>query len=151
MMMGQHVYILPGVFEQGPGIRLNASFVDKEGEAAYVWAAGSKDTLERRAVTLGTYDEATDSYEITEGLTVEDYVAPVGPGLAEGQQVVKYNSESYGDEDADSSAAAEGSAFGEEYFEGEGSVFGEENFEDDAPTDEQENMEEAPATLVAAG
>ena len=175
MMMGQHLYILPGVFEQGQGIHLNSSFVEQDGDAAYVWAASSKDTLERRAVTLGAYDEATDSYEIAEGITVEDYVTPVAPGLAEGQKVVKYDSESYSEEDADSSADAEGSSYGEEYYEGEesaageefyegeGSALDEENFEDgdsapveedygdDEPTEEQEHMEEAPATLVAAG
>ncbi len=115
MMMGQHVYIMAGRFpQQGEGVSLNASFVEQEGDAAYVWAASSKDTLERRAVTLGEYDPESDSYQIVEGLTVEDYVAQPGPNLSEGSSVVKYDTESFGD-DADSSLS------GEEY-EGEGSV-----------------------------
>lgn len=130
MMMGQHVYILPGEPEQAQGVRLNASFVEQEGDAAFVWAAGSKDTLERRAVTLGEYDEAADSYQILEGLSVDDYVAQPTPDLAEGQKVVKYDSETYNDEEADASAAdgesfGEGSAMGGEYY-GEGSAMGEE-------------------------
>lgn len=123
MMMGQHVYILPGGFDQAQGIRLNASFVEQEGDAAYVWAASSKDTLERRTVTLGAYDETGDSYPILDGLSAEDYVAQPAPGLAEGQKVVKYDSESFNDEDAD------GSAMGEEFF-GDGSAMGEEFFGD---------------------
>ena len=115
MMMGQHVYIMAGRFpQQGEGVSLNASFVEQEGDAAYVWAASSKDTLERRAVTLGEYDPESDSYQIVEGLSVEDYVAQPGPNLSEGSSVVKYDTESFGD-DADSSLS------GEEY-EGEGSV-----------------------------
>lgn len=103
MMMGQHVYIMAGQFEQGTGVSLNSSFVEQDGEDAWVWAASGKDTLERRAVKLGEYDPERDLYPILEGLTVEDYVAPVAPGLSEGRSVVKYDSESFGEGDADSS------------------------------------------------
>lgn len=141
MMMGQHVYILPGSFDQAQGVWLNASFVEQEGDTAYVWVSGSKDTLERRTVTLGNYDETADRYPILDGLSAEDYVAQPAPGLASGQAVVKYDSESFNDEDADSSAMGEafygdGSAMDETFFS-DGSVAGEVLFGDDcAPVGE---------------
>jgi HlyD family secretion protein len=128
MMMGQHVYILPGTRPEGEGIVLNAAFVDKEGENAFVWAASGKDTLEKRSVTLGQYNEASDSYPILDGLTLEDYVAQCSPSLAEGKAVVKYDAESYGQEEGDSSAPgeelepADGSMMTEEEYMGEGSM-----------------------------
>lgn len=133
MLMGQHVYILPGSFDQRQGIQLNASFVEQEGDTAYVWAAGNRDTLERRAVTLGQYDEFADSYQILEGLTAEDYVAQPAPGLTEGQKVVKYDSESFDDADADTSAGADdfgdGSAIPEDFY-GDGSAIPEDFYGD---------------------
>ena len=48
----------------------------QEGDGtAYVWAADSQDKIEKRQVTLGEYDGELDLYEITEGLTREDYIA----------------------------------------------------------------------------
>lgn len=98
MMMGQHVYILPYALDRsnGTGVVLPASFVvDPEG-AAYVWAAGSKDTLEKRSVTLGAYDDVLMTYAIESGLTTEDYIADPASALTEGQAVVKYDASSYG-------------------------------------------------------
>lgn len=129
LMMGQHVYILPGTYEQGDGIHIHSSFLEQEGEQAFVWACSSKDTLERRAVTLGDYDEASDSYLITEGLGVEDYIALPGPGLSEGSRVVKYDSESASEGEGEVSAPGTGtSAFGEEFYE-DASALGEEFYE----------------------
>lgn len=125
MMMGQHVYILPG--ETGPdgSLLLPASYiVDAEGDA-FVWAADKHDTLEKRVVTLGDYDELTDSYAITEGLTLDDYIAVPEDSLAVGDGVTKYdaNSYSFGEDAGDSSAV-----YDEEGYTDEG--FSEEVFED---------------------
>ena len=111
MMMGQHLYILPGTFSQGYGIHLSSAFVVKEGDNAFVWAATSKDTLEKRPVTLGEYNEANDSYLITEGLSMEDYIVSPANGLTEGLPVVKYDSQSYDFGDGDSSMEGESSAW----------------------------------------
>lgn len=101
LMMGQHVYILPGALEEGTGISLPAEFLILEDDSAYVWAASSRDTLEKRAVTLGDYNDATDSYEIVDGLTLDDYIASPDDSLAEGMIVVKYDADSYGFSDGE--------------------------------------------------
>lgn len=118
MMMGQHVYILPG--ETGPdgALLLPASYIVDADSNAFVWAAGKHDTLEKRAVTLGDYDEVTDSYAITDGLTLDDYIAVPEDSLAEGDAVTKYDASSYsfGEDAGDSSAVYEEGAIGEEVY-----------------------------------
>ena len=109
MMMGQHVYILPGTFStpNPNGISLASAYLVREGDAAYLWAASSKDTLEKRQVTLGDYDEAADTYLITEGLSVEDYIAMPAENLTEGEAVIKYDSDSYGFSDGEEGDGSE--------------------------------------------
>ncbi len=118
MMMGQHVYILPG--ETGPdgALLLPASYIVDADSNAYVWAAGKNDTLEKRAVTLGDYDEATDSYAITDGLTLDDYIAVPEDKLSEGDAVTKYDASSYsfGEDTGDSSAVYEEGGMDEEVY-----------------------------------
>ena len=43
--------------------------------SAYVWAEGSHGKLEKRTVTLGEYNEETDLYDVTGGLSETDYIA----------------------------------------------------------------------------
>lgn len=59
-----------------------------EGETAYVWAADSRNKLEKRPVKLGEYDEALGAYEILSGLTEDDYIAFPMEGLYEGVTAV---------------------------------------------------------------
>lgn len=86
LMLGQHVYLELDAGENptGTGLWLPEYYIcydeTEEGDAgetasAYVWAANSKDRLEKRYVTLGAYDEMRMAYEILDGLTVEDYIA----------------------------------------------------------------------------
>lgn len=115
LMMGQHVYILPSALESGTGISLPAEFLILEDDSAYVWAASSRDTLEKRAVTLGEYNEETDSYEITDGLTLDDYVASPDDSLTEGMSVVKYDADSYGFSDGEEALDGDASWSGEDF------------------------------------
>ena len=81
LMLGQHVYIEPdngqmNAGEEGTGFYLPSYFIcDLDTDQPYVWAADSRDKLEKRVVTLGNYNIEADSYEIMEGLTLEDCIA----------------------------------------------------------------------------
>lgn len=91
LMLGQHVYIEMdfGQEEEKEGLWLPSYYIVQEDGEAYVWAANSKDKLEKRDVTLGEYDEDLMEYEILDGLTTEDYIAFPEDGLAEGMSVEK--------------------------------------------------------------
>ena len=81
LMLGQHVYIEPdngqmNAGEEGAGFYLPSYFIcNLDTEEPYVWAADSRDKLEKRVVTLGNYNIESDSYEIMEGLALEDCIA----------------------------------------------------------------------------
>lgn len=76
LILGQHVYLeLQQEEGETAGIGISSAFLcyDEDG-SAYVWAEkGSR--LEKRSVTLGEYNAMADVQQITEGLTLEDYIA----------------------------------------------------------------------------
>lgn len=82
LILGQHVY-LEILTEEGQttGPSISSAFICYEEDgSAYVWAEkGSK--LEKREVVLGEYNPMTDAQEITEGLSMEDYIAFPDPEL----------------------------------------------------------------------
>ena len=107
LMMGQHVYIEldKGQAEAKTGIWLPSSFIDQNG-GTFIWAATSRDRLEKREVTLGDYDKELDQYEILDGILAADYVAIADISLKEGAPVTRYDEayfeeEDWGEEDAD--------------------------------------------------
>ena len=65
--------------------------VDIDGSSARVWARDGRGRLENRAVTLGAYDEWLDQYEITEGLSLDDYIAFPREELTEGTAVERFD------------------------------------------------------------
>lgn len=76
VILGQHVY-LEILTEDGEtsGVSIGSAFVCfEEDGSAYVWAE-QKGKLEKRAVTLGDYNDMMDTYAILDGLTEEDYIA----------------------------------------------------------------------------
>ena len=79
LMLGQHVVIEPdyGQAEAKDGIWLSSGWITQdENGAAYVWAAKEAGArLEKRSVTLGSYDENMDEYEIVSGLDKGEYLA----------------------------------------------------------------------------
>lgn len=75
LVLGQHVYIEPADSAQRDGLWLDASFVVEEDGTHYVWAADGNDELEKRAVTVGEFDEEFYRYEIVSGLAFEDRIA----------------------------------------------------------------------------
>ena len=51
-----------------------------------MYAAGSKDRIEKRSVSVGSYDEETDTYEITAGLAPSDRIAFPSEGIHAGMK-----------------------------------------------------------------
>ena len=97
LLLGQHVYIEPGAGgDAAGGLMLPEFYIsDVEGEP-WVWAASERDTLEKRAVTLGAYDEAAGQYEILSGLTLRDYIAFPEDRLFAGMALVYMDESSFG-------------------------------------------------------
>lgn len=86
MMIGQHVYITLGKQETDKGIWLNADYVVRDGDTAYVWLANTNGVLEKRTVTIGRHNEEANTYEITDGLTLDDYLAFPTDDCKEGEK-----------------------------------------------------------------
>lgn len=97
LILGQHVYIELdfGQTEEKEGIWLTSSYVVQEENKAYVWAASSRDRLEKREVELGEYDVDLDQYQILSGITEEDYIAWPMEGLYEGVTTVTDMADQY--------------------------------------------------------
>ena len=96
LLLGQHVYIEAdnGQEDQPEGIYLPAYYlndIDEQAKTAWVWAANSKNKLERRTLTLGDYLEESDSWLITDGLTLEDLLAIPDDTLEEGMKTEEYD------------------------------------------------------------
>ena len=77
LIMGQHLYMeryTEG--EDATGVTVSSAYICYEDDgSAYVWAENSRGKLEKRAVTLGAYNENTDNYQVTDGLSETDYIA----------------------------------------------------------------------------
>ncbi len=107
LLMGQHVYIQPGASSDetnANAMQLSSSYlVQNDDGSYYVWAANSRNKLEKRSVTVGDYNEYTDTYAILDGLSKDDYIAFPEDGLEEGQKTKQYEEsqteEQTGDED----------------------------------------------------
>ncbi len=77
LILGQHLYIEQdnGQGEKKDGLYIPSYYLMEEDGGYRIWKRGSFETLEKAVVEVGTYDEMTDSYEITNGLTKDDYIA----------------------------------------------------------------------------
>ncbi|MBQ8829993.1 MAG: efflux RND transporter periplasmic adaptor subunit [Oscillospiraceae bacterium] len=97
LFMGQHVYIEPGETgeEKQDGVWLPSYFISDIETSPWVWAANSRDKLEKRSLTLGEYDPMTDTYYIESGLEAEDYIAFPDETLEEGMPVSKYDEDMF--------------------------------------------------------
>lgn len=92
LLLGQHVYLEREVEEdsQPKGPSISSAFVCYEEDGStYVWAE-ENGKLAKRPVTLGEYNPMTDSQEISDGLSLEDYIAFPDPELCkEGAPVTR--------------------------------------------------------------
>lgn len=91
LMLGQHVFMEPdmGQNNRKEGLWLSSAYLVTEGNDAYVWVSDDKDKLEKRKVSTGEYDADLDEYEITDGLTAEDYIAFPDASYEEGMPCTK--------------------------------------------------------------
>lgn len=109
LILGQHVYIEldQGQEEVKEGVWLYGYYIVQDEEKPYVWAANSRNRLEKRYVELGAYDSDMDEYEIVSGLTADDYITWPMQGMYEGvttvtdESEVDYSSPLYNQEPAD--------------------------------------------------
>lgn len=90
LMLGQHVYIEPDIGQQEvkTGIWLSDVFLNDVDSDPYVWADNGNGKLEKRKVTLGSYDENMMEYQITDGLAEDDAITFPEDGLVEGMKTV---------------------------------------------------------------
>lgn len=110
LILGQHVYMEEdqGQMEEKDGLWLEEYYLFFEDDQAYVWLANESNVIEKRPVTLGEYDEEEMKYEITEGLTQEDYIAMPFDGISEGDPVI------YNDFTTDTGNSLDGDLTGDE-------------------------------------
>lgn len=82
LILGQHIYMeLEAEEVETSGVRISSAFFCYEEDGSvYVWAE-KRGRLEKRSVTLGEYNPMQDTYEVTEGLSGEDYIAFPDPEL----------------------------------------------------------------------
>ena len=82
---------MTGDEDQKDGLWLEDYYIMQEDDGkAYVWMADSNNQLTKHEVTLGDYDEDEMKYEITDGLTQDDYITVPQDGIQEGAPVI-YN------------------------------------------------------------
>lgn len=105
LLLGQHLYMeVTGGEMPMEGLWIPQSFMtdfanDEETweMSAAVYAANAQGKLESRTVKLGMYDDMTGCYEITEGISGEDYLAdPSNPDCAVGAAVSYRDASDFG-------------------------------------------------------
>ena len=90
LMMGQHVYIEldVGQTDASDVLQIPEYYLLFEQERTFVYAVSNRGTIEKRAVTLGAYDEMLGTYEVISGLTAEDRIAFPDETVAVGMSAV---------------------------------------------------------------
>ena len=91
LLLGQHLFIEPdyGQTEVMEGLWLDSSYICYEEDgSAYVWAANSRNRLEKRTIEVGKTNDERYVTEILSGLTEEDLIAWPMDGLYEGVATV---------------------------------------------------------------
>lgn len=98
LMLGQHVYIEP----YGEGMEVSLGLpsyylfdMNDSMTKAYVWAENAQGKLEKREVALGMYNEWMDSYEITGGLGIKDYIAFPADDLKPGMKCEEFDEDAF--------------------------------------------------------
>ncbi len=137
LLLGQHVYIENdlGQDEEKTGLYLPEYFLtDIEEGKASVWAQNKNGKLEKRALTIGSYDEMMGTYEILSGLDASDFIAYPDETLKEGMTCVEFDPNTF--EPEDGGDIEEGGYIEEGVYE-EGPMDGEMFEEDMMPEEDQ--------------
>ena len=93
-IIGQHVYIEPDYGQGDIGeesILLPSYYINDAKTTPWVWARDGRERLEKRTVTLGTYDSDMDAYEVKNGLEAQDFIAAPNDTLKAGMKCVEFD------------------------------------------------------------
>lgn len=96
LMLGQHVYI-ENDYGQGAakeGVWLYDFYIIREDGKCYVWVETANGRIEKREIILGEFDDQMLSYEVTAGLSLEDYVAYPEERIVDGMKTTRSFEES---------------------------------------------------------
>lgn len=134
LMMGQHVLIEQdfGQDEEREGIWLPSAYLKIDEDKYFVWVSNKRDRLELREVTVGEYDEDLDSYEITDGLEMDDCIASDTGSLQENMKTTTDISEVDSTDEYYESETSDD----EIYDSGEDAYYDDESSDDDIYYDE---------------
>lgn len=96
LFLGQHVVVEPLGAAVRKGLWLFEDYIiGADGDSPYVWA-DSNGRIKKTYVTLGEYDAMIGSWQITEGLTINDYIAYPDGNISDGMKTTtEYSEESY--------------------------------------------------------
>lgn len=138
LILGQHVFVEPdvGQCDEREGVWLPSFYICDIDSAPYVWKSGARDRLTKQPVQLGLYDQESDSYEISSGVEMEDYLAFPDESCVEGAKTQPYSEDSFNAGDDEFFMDGDG-------FEGmDGGEFGEmEGFAEDGGLDDMQAMD----------
>lgn len=90
LKVGQHIIVeldLSLDTEKREGLWLDEYYICDIDTSPYVWCKGKNETLEKRSIEVGEYDEENAKYEIKSGLSESDYIAFPEEFLTEGMSV----------------------------------------------------------------
>ena len=98
LILGQHVYVEPdyGQSRQLEGLWIPEYYICSIDSSPYVWAANSRDKLEKRSVVLGEADAELGLRQVTGGLSLTDYIAFPQEGLSAGRPADRFSQENFG-------------------------------------------------------
>lgn len=85
LLIGQHVLIDLNANEETSSIlKLPASFLFSEGDYFFVWAVDADGRIEKRNITVVAYEEETECFQVSGGLTLRDRIAFPDPTVHAG-------------------------------------------------------------------
>ena len=85
-----------GQSRRADGLWLPDWYICDADSSPWVWAANSRDKLEKRSVVLGEEDAELGLRQIVSGLSLTDYIAFPQEGLRAGQSVDRFSEQSFG-------------------------------------------------------
>lgn len=125
LILGQHIYVEPdyGQAQRSEGLWLPNWYICDADSSPYVWAANSRNRLEKRSVTLGEEDAELGLRQVVNGLELTDYIAFPQEGLSTGQRVDRFSQQSFGGEVYASDSNAVFASGGDAVFASDGDAF----------------------------
>ncbi len=137
LMIGQHVFMYQNTdeFEDENEIRLDGAFINDPETDPWIWAENDDQLLEKRKVSVADYDESGNTWLVTGGIDVEDYICPASDLYKEGMPCIENNNTSF--QSSDNAGTDEGgdAAEGEDYY-------GDEELEDGGGEEYYEELDE---------